>query len=684
MEKGREDTSDPTDSGLIPEAQIEAQIYLQAVLKEIDEQEEETLQHHSSSRGAGGDNEEDALSQGEDEANCDEAVRAIQQEMDQMNNPTAAAATAETARATKAPPVTKSSFVTSVSSPRKVDHMPAERTSSPRRIDATSEQYGGVKGEGNRKSQDPEFRDTIRTGNIRWEAPPVPSDQNINDSGPSNGVGVRDKANGGYDTTDAADIDTSATKPAFFLANEGKATLEKKTPPRYPDSKAMPAKPASMHTRNVSWGMQEVFQDSKTSKPTGTVGTAENIQLPFLSNNLVPPIAERMLFSSANKPKSNGKIAVNDIIHHSPLEAEAETCILHALEERDNLRSRADSSGTRVLDNIPDEAINNLASESQNADINSTAGSNQDFDRQSSNRSTAVSLRLKPSLHRRSETVEQKLAGLSDAIDAFHNMEIDVPDYQMPPSPLGRARLNTYGDAMEELDLDPPLGAAETLQQNASLLFHRGRNKNAAVGIDNGAGAGMGIDNEAISVASSYRPSHWNKLRTVVKSMNAAKTKKNDDVFIVDGEPGMEDEEVGGSPDQAIFVEALGDHEDSEREQAGENQAPKTEKLSNKHIPFFKELEDFFGPRRTPILLYCKVMSVYVFLPVIGVSAVLFHLAGNPPTGILKNGGRPINGTLTNEDGAVVDPGTASASWWVSCHIYGRQEIQSAVVSDPP
>jgi hypothetical protein len=669
MEKGRKD---PTDSGLIPDAQIKAQDYLQAVLKEIDEQEEETLKNNSSGRGGSGDSEEDAFSQDEDEANRDEAVRAIQQEMDQMNNPTAAA-TAETTGA-KAPTVTMSSFLTSVSSPRKVDHMPAERTSSPRRINATSEQSGRVKVEGNKRSQDPEFRDTIRAGNIRWVAPPVSSDQKIDDSDPSNGVGAQEKANGGNHAAVAADTDTSATKPAFFLANEGKANLEKKIPPRYPDSKPVPA---SMHTRKISWGTQEVFQDYNTSKP---IGTTEDIQLPFLSSNPVPPIGERVLFSSANKATSNGKIAVNDVIHHSPLETEAETSILQALEERDPLRSRANSSGSRVLDNIPDEMINKLASESQN---NSTVGSNPAYDRQSSNRSTAVSSRLKPSNHRRSATVEQKLAGLSDAIDAFHNMEIDVPDFQAPPSPLGRARLNTYGDAMEDLELDPPLGAAETLQQNASILLHRGKNKNTAAGTGAGAGVGIGIDNEALSVASSYRPrpSHWNKLKTVVKVMNAAKTKKNDDGFIIEGGPGMEDEEVGGSPDQAIFEEALGDGEDSEREQGGGNHAPKTEKLSNKHIPFFKELEEFFGPRRTPILLYCKVMSIYVFLPVIGISAILFYLAGNPPTGILKNGGRPINGTLMNEDGAIVDPGTASASWWVSSPTYGRLEIQSAVLS---
>jgi hypothetical protein len=277
--------------------------------------------------------------------------------------------------------------------------------------------------------------------------------------------------------------------------------------------------------------------------------------------------------------------------------------------------------------------------------------------------------------------VEQKLAGLSDAIGTFHDMEIDVPDYQAPPSPLGRARLDTY-DVTEEPEMEPLLTAAEIFQQNASILLNRGKNKNDIA--DTGAGAGVGIDgNEAPSVTSSKKSSHWTKLRNVVNVMNAAQTKKDDDGVRIGGVSELEDEEVGGIPDQAIFVENIGAQEAFEREQGSGNQAPKTEKLGNKEKRFFTELEEFFGPRRTPILLYCKIMSVYVFLPVIGVSAVLFHLAGNPPTGILKNGGRPINGTLINEDDVVVDPGAASASWWVSSHIYVRLEIQCAALSDP-
>jgi chromosome segregation ATPase len=130
----------------VGEAQIEAQSYLQAVLKEIDEQEEETLQHYSSQRRGGGgtsDNEEDALSQ--DEAHCDQAVLAIQQEMNQMNNPTTTTPETTTTRAATAtataPPVAMSSLssmsvasATTATTTLMVDHMPAELMSSLRRL----------------------------------------------------------------------------------------------------------------------------------------------------------------------------------------------------------------------------------------------------------------------------------------------------------------------------------------------------------------------------------------------------------------------------------------------------------------------------------------------------------------------------------------------------------------------
>lgn len=538
---------------------------------------------------------------------------------------------------------------------------------------SASERAGAVTSKGFERSEVSASSDTIRAGNLQGRAPSLSSVLNI-DEDSNKGVGAEDKANGSSDG-----VDTSVMKPAFFLPNEGKANMDTNVPPRYPNFKSMP-RPQSIHKRNVSWGMPEVLSDANTHGPpveaanaqgTNTDGSVEGIQQLFLDGAPVSSVGgERVLYSSENKPKSNGKIDADDIIYRSPMEAEAETYILRALEERDTSRAEADPSEPRVLGNISDEAIKNLASESRVADANSTASTNQFYDQMSTTR------RQRPT-HRRSETVEQKLAGLADAIDAFHNMDIVVPEYELPPSPLGRGRLNSV-DAGDMAGLELPFSAAEKLQQNASILLNRGKKKDGDTGAGAGtavapvAAAGTGTGNsDPPSVASSQpstASSRWHKLRHVVTVMNVALAKKHDDGASIEGGPGTLDEEIGRNSDHAIFMETISEHDNSGKNSS--DHAPNVDRLGGTYKPFFKELEEFFGPRRTPIFLYCRVMVLYVFIPVIGVAAILFHLAENPPTGILKNNGRAINGTLINEDGKIVDPGTASASWWVSNHIY--------------
>jgi hypothetical protein len=451
--------------------------------------------------------------------------------------------------------------------------------------------------------------------------------------------------------------------------------------------------------RNVSWGKQEVFHDYDKSQTTRTTGTAEGIQQHLRGVTSVSPIEERLLYGSATKPRSVGKIAVDDVFHRSPMDADAESNILRSLEERDH--SHADSPRDSLASHVSDDEIAFLAKKS-NDDTKSRAG------RFASVRRTAVPSRVRPD-YNRTKSVQQKLAGLSDAIEAFQHKEVR------------RARLERFG---EDPELNLPSSAADKFHQNASILLTHRKKKNDAAGI--GAGAGTGTSsNEFPSDAHGKSFSHWKALRTAVKNNDAtgigagagsdtfsnefpsvefpsersskkfsrwnalrtavkinAHAKKNDDGIIFEGGPGTEDEEDGRNSGHAVFDEAIGGNEDFGKEQGSGNEAVKTEETYK--LFSSDELGDFFGPGRTPILLFCKFVSVYVLVPVIGIAAILFHLAGNPPTGILTNGGRPINGTLMNEDGAVVDPGIASASWWVSgSHISGRLDIQSAVLSDP-
>jgi hypothetical protein len=77
----------------------------------------------------------------------------------------------------------------------------------------------------------------------------------------------------------------------------------------------------------------------------------------------------------------------------------------------------------------------------------------------------------------------------------------------------------------------------------------------------------------------------------------------------------------------------------------------------------FKEFKELFDPYKSSVRFYIKVMVFYIMIPIIGVAAILFYLAGNPPYGILANKGQPVNGTLINKDGEVVDPDSYSVSW---------------------
>jgi hypothetical protein len=69
--------------------------------------------------------------------------------------------------------------------------------------------------------------------------------------------------------------------------------------------------------------------------------------------------------------------------------------------------------------------------------------------------------------------------------------------------------------------------------------------------------------------------------------------------------------------------------------------------------------------RQATFVTYVRFLLLLI-LPAAGISMILFHLAGNPPTGRVdwdltaKN-----NGTLTNRSGKPIDPEIASASWWI-------------------
>lgn len=74
-------------------------------------------------------------------------------------------------------------------------------------------------------------------------------------------------------------------------------------------------------------------------------------------------------------------------------------------------------------------------------------------------------------------------------------------------------------------------------------------------------------------------------------------------------------------------------------------------------------MKSFIRPKQNKIRLFFTVTVFYIAIPCLGTAAILFYLAGNPPTGQLANYGKSIDGELKNTDGQVVDPNVTSFSF---------------------
>lgn len=91
----------------------------------------------------------------------------------------------------------------------------------------------------------------------------------------------------------------------------------------------------------------------------------------------------------------------------------------------------------------------------------------------------------------------------------------------------------------------------------------------------------------------------------------------------------------------------------------------------------YKDFEDWLKFRKMSVYAYVKFLLLWLILPAIGVAAILFYLAGNPPCGTrsqcrenFERDRNPVN--ETNSTGATDIAGItrqifgqASASWWI-------------------
>ena len=402
------------------------------------------------------------------------------------------------------------------------------------------------------------------------------------------------------------------------------------------------------HQRQVSWGL-----DASDVLPSNF---ADSMDLP-------PP--------SFQRPRSgSGRISLEDLQNTRPMENEAESYIIRALETRDVHGEKKLVEVGPVLSNIPREDLDALDQPAEQEDsVPSAPNSRSSMQREGSSREDtplgrpAVIRRVQSRVaaHRRTGTVGDQLELLAASLDVVHTQHIDLltDDHSegMLPAPLQNR----------------PVHAGDTLQHNANLLFNRHRSPT-----DEMRDEEMGSVTQVKSDDSAETPAskRWSLLRNNINAVQgpASPVAAADNSSLADqhsletiGKIEEEQEGVGGSDDSPPEGENSRDKLDP-KGVGLEGYQQLSYKVQKKHR-FAAELEDFFAPRRRTINNFLRLVVLGIILPSTGIALLLFYVAGNPPTGVIDLESNltksETGGHLVNTNGEFVNPEQASSSWWL-------------------
>jgi hypothetical protein len=403
--------------------------------------------------------------------------------------------------------------------------------------------------------------------------------------------------------------------------------------------------PRSRHDRGVSWEKNVI--DVPSNEP-------QNAQMDdlYLDVGLMQPVLSDEPPPSVEPPKKtdvNARLAVADIV--SPIESEAETNILRALEMQEKSAARIASA---VLPALPDEAVENFQAHMQQVEqlaaamsderqpeiadeeapatsiasgenLTPTSTHDDSSSRNSPNKNTDPKSKRglgdlrKSQSHRRTDTAvssapstgatststenkERKLYNLATMMRAIH-LETDKEHDEELEKELkkGHHRLASQdiGHPAAIVEHKVHTTQADTLANNAALLF-RGR---------------LNSDPEDSVIPDSSRH-------------NLNDPKKNDDI-IVEGDDEENDIEEG-------LISPVGDETSGGRHASDGNGVRRSlaSRFYRRAVSHAKSdmdvLNEFLAPRKRPLMSYAKWVLLYWFLPVFGLSALLFYGAGNP------------------------------------------------------
>ena len=389
-------------------------------------------------------------------------------------------------------------------------------------------------------------------------------------------------------------------------------SIMKETPkPKVKAAGGEDAKKGGGHQRKVSWG-GEGHQSLPAYLPPRT---------PPRSPPLTPPLSPPSI-----SPKSSN-LSLNDVIKANPLESEAETLILSVLERQEAVNRARAETGTNVgsssaFPNVPDAALALFEDEALQDRRPSSVLTD---DEQASVASTVASLHPPIPTHKRVQTMEQTLFGLTRAISGLQ-----------PASPAPKP--NAGG------------GAADVLEQNAAKLqpdIKKPKNQ-------------------------------WALVRNAVKFSSVSESNTNHSKIPENQEIADEDVvDVENAVPAAAPATGTDEEERNTLRFFGDAWRKAMATPVKESTGLASDLRTFVSQRTGELRAYFRLL-LCIMIPATGVAAILFYLADNPPTGVFEKGVTSVietidvndenttsTVTIDNSQGKAIRPDKASASWWI-------------------
>ncbi len=397
-------------------------------------------------------------------------------------------------------------------------------------------------------------------------------------------------------------------------------------------------------------------------------------------------------------------LRVNDIIKVNPLESEAETLIMKAIERQDAIlhlqqtRSRANTATGSLLSNcIPTESIGiftaggGVAKKTTFEEGSNSVISPSSFDQRGGRLPPRAPppppIELSKPTFARNQTTEETLAGLTQAMENFQDH-----------STASTKSTHPRHDSVESQH--HVQSAAEAFAQNANILFNKKpsapvspprRPLNNIGTVPPSSGLTMPSLNLHASSGSANTggtgdvakiSSHWITLKNAVQTSTVAELNGIDlTIDQKDTEELLQDVEIG---EDIPFDESLRKSEPPPPPDQGNGDRPDnpatTSSMRSNHLrttatktnPVLQALSNsavqdlhlFINQRRRSIVLYTRLLVLLV-IPAMTASCLLFYFFGNTPTGKVDIEILRYNGTLINTKGLPINEHTASVSWWI-------------------